>query len=93
LLDFVAEGDGALDALAYPFGMRVVEKPFKDGEGFVVGERNDQICGEIVGINVEHEIGKNPEIESFLKATAVAWRIETLCSLFWFHRADRRELL
>ena len=41
LLDFVAEGHGALDALADLFGMRVVKKPFKDSQGFVVRERDD----------------------------------------------------
>src|SRR5580704_5023655 len=71
--------------------MGFVEKPFEDGESFVVGERHDQICVEIVWINVEHETGKNPKIESFLKAGA--WRIETFGFVFRFHRSNRRELL
>jgi hypothetical protein len=37
LLNFVAKRYGALDAFANSFGVGVVEKPFEDGEDFVVG--------------------------------------------------------
>src|SRR5260221_8197660 len=91
LLDFVAEGDGLLDARA-SFGLiRVMEKPFKDGEGFVGGERNDDVGGNIVGINVEHQVGKNPEIERLLQSGAR--RVHTFAGVFLFHGANRRELL
>src|SRR5229473_7561696 len=66
LLDFVAEGDGFLNAFA-SFGLvGIVEEPFKDGERFVGGQRNDDVGGNVVGIDVEHQVGKNPEIERLL---------------------------
>jgi len=66
LLDFVAEGDCFLDSLFALWRFGVVEKPLEDGERFVVRQRDDQICGEIIGIDVEHQVWKNPKIERFL---------------------------
>src|SRR5713101_3161470 len=41
LLDFIAEGHRALDTLLILRRSDIVEKPFEDGECFVVGERHN----------------------------------------------------
>jgi hypothetical protein len=36
LLNFIAKSHGAFDTFANLFGMRAVEEPLEDGEGFIV---------------------------------------------------------
>src|SRR5215467_10270061 len=67
LLDFVAEGDGALDALLRLCRPGILEEPFKDGQGLVVSEGDNEVRRNIVRVDVEHEVREDPEVEGFLE--------------------------
>src|SRR5260370_32501944 len=91
LLDFVAEGHRALDALLIFFRGGIVEKPFENSERLFMRQRNDHVGGNIVGINVEHQVWENPEVESLLQSRDRS--VKALGSVFGFHGADACELL
>src|SRR5689334_18544786 len=91
LLHFIAEGNGTLDALLVFLGSDVVEEPLENGECCFVSERDDHICGDVVGINVEHEVGKNPEIQGLLQASAGS--VKAIAGVFRLCRTNGRELL
>src|SRR5690348_11012214 len=91
-LNFLAERNRALRALASFFGARFVKKPFEDGQRLFVGQGDNQVCGNIIGIDVEHEVGKNPEVQSFLRRSR-ARSVSAIGALPRTHSADRRELL
>src|SRR6266851_4832146 len=91
LLHFVAEGNGAFDALLMFRRTQIVEKPLEDGERFVVRERNDDVRGDVIRIDVEHQVRKNPKIKCVLEPRA--GRVHPLARVFRFHGTERRELL
>src|SRR6266700_368277 len=91
LLDFIAEGHGAPDALLILLRVDIVEKPFENRERLFVREGHDYIRRNIVRINVEHEVWENPEIQSLLQAGSGC--VETFGGVFCFHGADGSELL
>src|SRR5882757_5430084 len=67
-----------------------MEKPFKDRKGLVVRYRNNQIRGDVIGVNVDHQIREYPEIKRLLQTGS--WHIKPL-SVAALHRPDWRKLL
>src|SRR5467141_1161011 len=68
-----------------------MEKPFENGERFFVRNGHYQIGLNVVRINVEHQVGKNPEIERFLQPRARG--IHALAGVLGVPGADGSELL
>src|SRR5437016_548088 len=91
LLHFIAERHRSFDALLILRGSHVVEKPLEDGERLLVRERNDYVRRNVVGIDVEHQVRKNPKVERVLEPAA--GRVHSLVCVSCFHGADGSELL
>ena len=68
LLDFIAKGNRLLHAFPANPAARLLEIPFKDGQRLLVIDGQDDVDRHLVGIDVEHSIGKDPIIERVLLA-------------------------
>ena len=81
-----------MNALGHCRALSVVKEPFKDGQRLVIPQRHDEVRGKIVGIDVEHQVRKNPEIQRFVELL-VARFVEALSFVHRFRRAQRCKLL
>src|SRR6516162_2325487 len=91
LLHLVAESYGFGHARLGFRLLGVVKKPLKNGQGLLGGERHDHVGRNIVGIDVQHQVGKNPEIEGL--AQTASRSVVTLGPVARLHGTDWRELL
>src|SRR5215470_11528406 len=71
-LDFVGELDRLPQRLANLGAVRIREEPLEDGERPVMSKGKDYVGREIVWIDVQHQIRKNPEILRLIGCRAVA---------------------
>src|SRR5215467_14709196 len=83
LLNFIAESNGALDALVGLSGTHIMEKPLEDSESLIVRQRNDYVSRDIVLINVQHQVGKNPEVQRILQTGSRG--VEAIAGIFRLH--------
>src|SRR5215472_5786906 len=61
-LNFVGELDRLLQRLANLGAVRIRKEPLEDGERPIMSKGEDYVGREIVRIDVQHQIRKNPEI-------------------------------
>ena len=40
----------------------LVEEPLKDGERLVVAQRQDDVGGHVIGVDIHHEVGEYPVV-------------------------------
>src|SRR5215469_12259029 len=87
----LTEPDCLLRALLHRLGLRVAEKPLKNRQGLVVRKRHDRIGLNIVGVNVQHQIRKNPKVQRLGQARARL--VHALMHISWSHLLHRPQLL
>ena len=63
LLDLVAQFNRCRDLLLRFGRVDILKVPFENGQCPFMIEWNDQVGREIVGIDVEHQVGEDPEVE------------------------------
>src|ERR1700687_4077917 len=66
LLDLVAEGNRLLHSLPGLSAALLVEEPLENGQGLCMAQRQDDVRGHVVRIDVDHEIGEYPVVKYFV---------------------------
>ncbi len=68
-----------------------MKEPFENRQRFFLRDGHNQVRGDIVWINVEHQVRKNPKIERFLQTCSR--RVKAFSRILGLHGSDRRKLL